>query len=53
MKKTLNEIRLDNALNELDLAKSSQKDYDELICKLEARIKALRQLIKQEKETTP
>jgi len=50
MKKTLNEIRLENAINELNIAKASQKDCDELIHKLEARIKVLRQLIEQEND---
>ena len=50
MKLTDNQFRLDNAINELNLAKASQKDCDELIYKLEARIKALRKLIKQENE---
>ena len=50
MKLNDNQVRLVNALNELNQAKASPKDCDELIYKLEARIKALRQLIKQENE---
>lgn len=50
MKLTDNQFRLANALNDLNLAKASPKDCDELIHKLEARIATLRQLIKQENE---